>query len=381
MRNHSQEVAGSEASGGTQPVSTERRWTVDRVRRGVAWRAHHAVQSTRDALLLPLAAGSGWLSSVFYALASGAFNREHRGVAYGRRQFPKLASVSAHHHYQLRRNVHRLEKGLIMRPRRASFGANYIEETVATYAQLLARREIDPTAVDDLELGWAQDVLTLYFDVVAPSGTIARARDRWASLQRDVAQGTRVPYLRDLTGTPPVSYEDLHKLALRRRSVRWYASRSVERDVIDKALEVATLSPSACNRQPFEFRIIDAPELVRRVIAIPLGTAGYGHQVPAVAVIIGKLRAFATERDRHLIYIDGGLAAMAFLLALESLGLSSVCINWADLAPQEQEMSRLLNLEPDERVVMLIGFGYPDPEGMVPYSQKKPLVLFRHFNA
>jgi hypothetical protein len=57
-----------------------------------------------------------------------------------------------------------------------------------------------------------------------------------------------------------------------------------------------------------------------------------------------------------------------------------VCINWADLAPQEKEMSRLLQLTPDERVVMLIGFGYPDPDGLVPYSQKKPLELFRRYN-
>ena len=380
MRNLNQQAAGSEAPGGT-PVPPMRRWTVDRIRRGVVWRARHLVLSTRDAMLLPLAAGSGWLSSVFYALASGAFNREHRGVAYGRRQFRRLEKVSPHHHFQLRRNIHRLEKGLVMRPRRASFGANYIEETVAMYSELLGRRQLEPSAVDDLELGWAQDVLTQYFDIVERSGAVARAHDRWTTLHQSTIEGTRVPYVRQLSDRPPVSYEDLHRLAIRRRSVRWYTPRPVERELIDKALQVAALSPSACNRQPFEFRIIDAPELVRRVIAIPLGTAGYGHQVPAVAVIIGRLRAFATERDRHLIYIDGGLAAMAFLLALESLNLSSVCINWADLAPQEREMSRLLHLEPDERVVMLIGFGYPDPEGMVPYSQKKPLAIFRHFNA
>ncbi|SVE23497.1 uncharacterized protein METZ01_LOCUS476351, partial [marine metagenome] len=35
--------------------------------------------------------------------------------------------------FLLRRNVHRLEKGLLMRPRRPVFGLKYIEELVNVY--------------------------------------------------------------------------------------------------------------------------------------------------------------------------------------------------------------------------------------------------------
>jgi nitroreductase len=362
------------------PTADDRKWTLTRIRRGIAWRVRTAVTSGRDAVLLPIAAGSGRLASAFYALASGAFNREHRGVAYGRRRFRQLATESPTH-YQLRRNIHRLEKGLVMRPRRASFGANYIEETVRMYGAMMDRCALTPDSVDADELAWGGDVLSTYFGVVEAAGSIAHARSRWEAMQASQLGGSRIPYARDLSAPPPVAYDDLLALAVRRRSVRWYLDKPVPRDLIDKALEVAALSPSACNRQPFEFRVFDEPDQLRRVLAIPLGTAGFGHQVPSAAVIVGRLRAFATERDRHLIYIDGGLAAMSFVLALESLGLSSVCINWADLAPQEKEMNRLLGLEPDERVVMLVGFGFPDPDGMVAYSQKKPLSLFRRYGS
>jgi hypothetical protein len=64
---------------------------------------------------------------------------------------------------------------------------------------------------------------------------------------------------------------------------------------------------------------------------------------------------------------------MAFQFALEVQGVSTCCINWPDMAAQEHQMAQALGLRPDERVVMLISLGYPDPEGMVPYSQKKPL--------
>ena len=42
--------------------------------------------------------------------------------------------------------------------------------------------------------------------------------------------------------------------------------------------------------------------------------------------------------------------------------------------------ARALSLEPDERVVMLVAYGYPDPDGMVPFSAKTPLDVVRRFN-
>ncbi|SUE94955.1 Uncharacterised protein [Mycolicibacterium tokaiense] len=43
-------------------------------------------------------------------------------------------------------------------------------------------------------------------------------------------------------------------------------------------------------------------------------------------------------------------------------------------------MAKLLGLEPDERVIMLIAVGYADPEGLIPYSQKLALDRVRSYN-
>ena len=69
-----------------------------------------------------------------------------------------------------------------------------------------------------------------------------------------------------------------------------------------------------------------------------------------------------------------------FVFALEAQGLGSCCLNWPDLERQERRMDTLLRLEPDERVIMLVALGYPDPEGLVAYSQKKPLDELRSYN-
>ena len=134
---------------------------------------------------------------------------------------------------------------------------------------------------------------------------------------------TAVPHERGPAEPPPVKYEELLELARRRRSVRWFLPKPVPREMIDRAIAVAALSPSACNLQPFEFRVFDDAELTQKVASIPMGTVGFRHNFPAIVVLIGKLYAWFSEPDRHLIYIDASLAAAAFLFGLEAQGLGS----------------------------------------------------------
>src|SRR5690606_20955791 len=177
-----------------------------------------------------------------------------------------------------------------------------------------------------------------------------------------------------------VTYDDFYNLAKLRRSVRWYEDKPVPRELIDKAISAAVLSPSACNRQPFEFRIFDDKELIQKVANISWGTLGFSHNFPVILVVIGKLEAYFDERDRHVIYIDGALASMSLMYALETLGLSSCPINWPDVEQFEKQMEKLLGLEKNERPIMLMSLGYPDKEGLVPFSEKKDLFEIRSYN-
>ena len=182
------------------------------------------------------------------------------------------------------------------------------------------------------------------------------------------------------SAVPPISVEQLEELAIRRQSVRWYLERPVARSTIDKAIEIAALSPSACNRQPFEFRIFDNQDVVSRLASIPMGTSGFNHQFPVFVLIVGNLSAYPFERDRHIIYIDGSLASMTFQLALEAQGVGSCSINWPDISTREREMAEEVGLNSDQRIIMCLSLGYPDPDGLIPYSQKKTLDEIRSFN-
>ncbi len=99
-----------------------------------------------------------------------------------------------------------------------------------------------------------------------------------------------------------------------------------------------------------------------------------------IALVIGELRNYYAEKDRHLIYIDSSLAVMSFIFAFEPLGLSSCCINWPDIKEAEEKARVVLNPESDQRPIMFIAIGHADPEGLVAYSQEKSPAELAPFN-
>lgn len=317
---------------------------------------------------------------LYYLLFDGSFGREQSAVLAGRAAYDESLGVCGTTAVLVRRNVHRLEKGILMKPRRVPFARDYIGETVDAYARAAASTDWAPE-----EKRWATDVLTEYFAIHEGLDVVAEERARFEAARGPLVpiaatNENYVPYLRNLSQPIGISVAQLRALAQHRRSVRWFRKAPVERAVIDAALEIGLQAPSACNRQPFQFRIFDREDLVREIVALPFGTSGYRENIPVIAVVVGQQRNFFSERDRHLIYIDASLAVMGFLYGLEVQGVSSCCINWPDVADRERSMARLLGLEPDERPVMLIAIGYPDPGGMVAASAKKSLDVLRVYN-
>lgn len=315
---------------------------------------------------------NGFLSSLYYLLFSRQFYSEHLAVLRGRLRYAEDLKGGGTSSPLLRRNIHRLEKGLIMTPRRPVFAEDFIRETVQAFSRA---RETPSYSAE--ELRWAGDVLREYFSVVSDTSIIRNAREAFAgaadieSGPSDIHQVHSKPYLRADSPALSVNFEDLHKLFQRRRSVRWYLPRPVPVELIYKAIDAAAQAPSACNRQPFRFIVATKPDLVSKIADCPGGAAGFSQQLPAIIVVVGNLSAYPFERDRHLIYIDASLANMQLMLAAETLGLATCPINWPDLKIAEKRIGKLIKLPPHERVVMLMAIGYADPDGGVPYSQKK----------
>ena len=309
-------------------------------------------------------------------LFSAGFRREIWAVLSGIRAHRASEDSLSGLEYKLRRNIHRLEKGLIMDPLRDVFALGYIEETVEAYIQMSAS-----TCSNASQMKWFKDVLQEYFSVTGPHAIIDVCRERFnGAISSEQTNKKSVPLPRSSYSKSEISYDEFYALCRQRRSVRWYQDLKVPRELIDRAIVAAAQSPSACNRQPFEFRVFDDPVKVQKISGIPMGTVGFTHQFPVIIVLVGKLNAYEFDRDRHLIYIDGSLAAMTFMYALETLGLSSCPINWAGVEKTELQMDDALELEAYERPVMLISVGYAKQSGKIPFSHKKELGKIRRYN-
>lgn len=310
------------------------------------------------------------------------FNREQYAVLRGRRDYYRNLSRARRTSIELRRNIHRLEKGIIMQPRRDIFARDYIGETIEFYERAIMQYGDDKKSCDTNELEWATSVLQRYFDLSATGDErVDEMRARFERVKDSYkSTGESVPYKSADRKAHSVTFDDMQALAKHRRSVRWFTKKKVARSDLDKALAVAAQSPTACNRMPYEYRIFDDPKLVKEVADIPFGAGGYSHQIPTVAVVVGKLDSYFSPRDRHAIYVDSSLSAMSFMYALDTLGISSCVINWPDFEPLELKMQKQLGLAPDERVVMLIAIGYADPDGEIPYSMKKDVSTFASYN-
>ncbi|QDS88349.1 malonic semialdehyde reductase [Rosistilla ulvae] len=337
-----------------------------------------------DATFLRLAAKYRSIAPWYYCLWNSSFAREQQALAAAKLEYAegRMNANAVSSSALLTRNIHRLEKALLMKPRREIFANAYITETVAVftlYSNAIARDALKAPPI----LTWADTILNEYFSAVADTDhLINAARQKYtnASLVNTSDLSPQRPYLRNLTNPPTVSYDDLHALAIRRRSVRWFLERKVDRNLLDKAILLASQSPSACNRQPFRFIIVDEQPLLSNLVDLPMGTAGYAQNIPVFVVIVGSQTNYFHERDRHLIYIDASLAAMSFILASETLGLSSCCINWPDIEERETAIADALTLEIHERPVMCIAVGYADPQEKVAFSQKKSLEELRSYN-
>jgi len=122
-------------------------------------------------LLLSVFKRSRFLASINYAFFNRQFAREHKSVLAGKAAYQQSLKDIGVTSVLLRRNIHRLEKGLIMQPRRDVFAEDYISETVKIYQRALSLKSLDSD-----ERKWVADVLAEYFNVVKDTKTIEKAR-------------------------------------------------------------------------------------------------------------------------------------------------------------------------------------------------------------
>jgi nitroreductase len=154
-------------------------------------------------------------------------------------------------------------------------------------------------------------------------------------------------------------------LVQKRRSIRKYIDRPVEREKIMKCIEAARLAPSAENAQPWRFVVLDDPALRERVgkeafsgIYFP---TKFALNAPVLVVVLAKLGLLADRIAAHLqkcqfYLIDIGCAVEHFALQAAELDLGTCWIGWFN----GKKVKQALKIPDRYHVVAMLAMGYTD---------------------
>ena len=147
-----------------------------------------------------------------------------------------------------------------------------------------------------------------------------------------------------------------------RRDVRRYTDESIDDADLDRILEAGRRSPSASNRQNWDFVVVtDRQQLTE------LGTVWQGarHVPGSAATIVLVLADPETERYRLIDQYDLGQATMAMMLTATDLGIGS-----GHSAVGDQDAARrIIGLPNDRHAAYMLALGYPADHPLRPIKE------------
>lgn len=154
-----------------------------------------------------------------------------------------------------------------------------------------------------------------------------------------------------------------------RTSIREYHDRTVSRELLEELVRAGMAAPSAMNKQPWHFVVIEDRDVLQALGDIP--TSKMVKQAPAAILVCGNLQKAGEGWLEQYWIQDCSAASQNILLATTGLGLGGV---WTSVYPAENRMeivSRVLNLPAHLIPLNIIPVGYP-AEKKKPMDKWKP---------
>ncbi len=152
-----------------------------------------------------------------------------------------------------------------------------------------------------------------------------------------------------------------------RQSIKQFADTPVEKEKLDTVLEAGRRAPSAKNRQPWRFIVVDDPDIQSRIEDAAFGQEHVG-QAPVIIACCTTNIDYRMPNGLMSYPIDIAIAVSFMMIQAETEELGSCIVTTFD----EQELKEILTVPYSMRVVMLLLIGYPAATTTL-QSQRKPL--------
>ncbi|NLR94502.1 nitroreductase family protein [Flammeovirga sp. SR4] len=193
------------------------------------------------------------------------------------------------------------------------------------------------------------------------------------------------------------SAKDYFEKINKRRSLREFSDRPVDKEVIANVIKAASCAPSGANKQPWMFCAVSDPEVKKKIrIAAekeeyegyhgrmseewledlkPFGTdwnKPFLEKAPWLIVVfkqVYEIDEFGVRHNNYYVNESVGLASGFLLNAIHEAGLVALTHTPSPMNFLAKELSRPAN----ERPFLLIPVGYPEEEATVPNITRKSL--------
>ena len=151
-----------------------------------------------------------------------------------------------------------------------------------------------------------------------------------------------------------------------RTSIRQFADTTVDRDKLSRVLEAGRRAPSAKNRQPWRFIVVDNESQRKRIESAAFGQEHVG-QAPIMVAACTTNIDYRMPNGQWSYPIDIAISVSFMMLQAEAEELGTCIITTYD----EQEVKDILTVPYSMRVVLILLLGHP-AEKPLP-AQRKPL--------
>ncbi len=143
---------------------------------------------------------------------------------------------------------------------------------------------------------------------------------------------------------------------LKRRSIRSYKNKKIEKEKIEKLLRAAMQAPSAMNQQPWEFIVVQEEEKLKELSKMSVYSKVIKKSAVSIVLLANKKRIKYPENWQQ----DMSAASENILLEAVDLDLGGV---WLGVAPLEERMiyiRKIFDLSENIMPFSVISLGYPE---------------------
>lgn len=273
--------------------------------------------------------------------------------------------------YTLLRENHVIEKGMSLRNTRKGYGQQKVINLIMRLSKYVDRYFHEDAAFLDYPLG----TIAEYIRYTKSNGIDV---DKIEKLFSDLCVKCGVSVPLKIGGVLSVFSSDIQKeakgnfesLLRSRHSIRYYKDKVPERCLIERALELAQRTPSACNRQAWKTHVYMGKDSID-LIKWQGGSNGFEEEIKCSILVTANLKGFLMH-EVHQAYIDGGLYAMNLINALHSLGLGTIPLSlgfeWEKLKELES-----FGVPENEVPILIVGCGEMLDNFHVAQSNRKPV--------